>query len=818
MATAISVGVVGLLATIAASLPLSNPCGSGSIGERFPFCNQSLSFEERTADLVSRIPGSDVPGLLNTASGGVESLGIPATQWWSEGLHGVRCGHGVDCNQTTTTTVFPEPIFSAAAFNDSLWYSIGAAISTEFRALANAGDSYLSIFAPNINIFRDGRWGRGQETPGEDPMLSSRYAASWVQGMQGNASSKYLKTVTTCKHYAGYNLENYNAPQGAHGVADRQHFNAIITEQDMADTYLPAFRSCVREGAGASIMCSYNAVNGKASCGNFEIQETILRGQFNFSGYIVSDCGGVADVTNARYPAEKSCIENVNDSVHNAAGCLLKPNGSSATTMAMNGGCDLDCGSAFTNGITASLSRGEVTMERVNLALNRLFLTRMKLGEFDDGASQPYRNIDLNQVNSEAHQQLAIDATRQALTLLKNEDNVLPLMSSKFNSIAVIGPSANCSIKQDGKGSGICNQLGNYATAAPFTVTPADGIEKFANVTTAEGCGWDGDDMSGFTEASQLATDADATVLVIGLAIGREWQSNLESSHEGEANDRISVALPSIQLKLLDQIAASCKGKPLIVVIMSGGPVDLGPFKADKRVSALFWTGYPGMMGGQAIGEAIFGALVPSGRLPYSIYSNATMKSINSMRMDMRPDPSDGYPGRTHRFYTGKIPPVYNFGFGLQNYGQEFNYSFANTTDHELCATFAENISQVVERRRSSIASYLESFRDPSEAAYGASAGYLITDHEVIVSNPGPIGASTSVLAYLSPPGAGTQGRALRELLGFDKIWLAPGESKSVRFKAFARDLTLVNTTGERAHVAGEWVLSVGEIQASICL
>eukprot|EP00041_Stephanoeca_diplocostata_P007905 m.113522 g.113522 ORF g.113522 m.113522 type:complete len:800 (+) comp17087_c0_seq5:262-2661(+) len=574
-------------------------CAPGNPGANLPFCNTSMSFEARAADVVRRIPIHQAGALLSTSSIGIPSLGVPAVQWWSEGLHGVRCGHSIS-NCDAGTTIYPEPIGTAAAFNESLWYAIGDAVATEFRVFNNNQHGYLSIFAPNINIFRDGRWGRGQETPGEDPYLTSRYAVNWVQGMQGNASTKYYKTITTCKHFAAYDIENYNQANLSGSTAMRQNFNAIVSAQDLADTFFPAFKACVSDGRGAAVMCSYNAVNGQASCGNRFLQETVLRGQLNFTGYIVSDCGGVADIENPRYPSQASCIANVNGRVHNdnSSSCFLHSNfnGSTVVGMGMNGGCDMDCGDVYAHGLQKSVQSGEVGGARITQALQRLFLARMRLGDFDSPEVQPYRQISNAELNSKKHQELALDAARQSLTLLKNNKGTLPL-DLTHKTVATIGASANCSILQS-KAPGVCMQLGNYATAAPFTITLTQGIQQLNqadSVTFDQGCAYHGSDRSGFAAAVASARIADVTVLVLGLAIGRDWSTNQESWQEGEADDRLSVALPAIQQELLDEIASATDAtkRKLVVIMMNGGPIDISAMKMDDailRSMSCAWT------------------------------------------------------------------------------------------------------------------------------------------------------------------------------------------------------------------------------------
>lgn len=608
--------------------PASQPCEPGGASADLPFCNASLGFAARAADLVSRIQAADRKyALLATTSGGVPSLGIRPFQWWSEGLHGVRCGHGVTCGPNVTTTVFPQPIGTAAAFNETLWRAIGAAISGEFRAFANQGLANLSVFAPNINIFRDPRWGRGQETPGEDPYTASRYAVQFVGGMQGRLEegNGYLKTLATCKHFAGFN-SGFNL-----GSNQDQGFNALISDQDMADTYLVPFRACVAEARGAGVMCSYNAINGVPSCGNTWLLSDVLRGELAFDGHVVSDCGGVADLSARRFPRNASCLAAQGTTAptrenQTSAGCWCsegecagfpKAAGSPTVAAGLLAGTDLDCGSVYPAGMAGAVASGSVAEAQVDRALVRLFTSRMKTGEFDAAARQPYRQIPWSSVNSPAHQQLALEAARGGITLLKNAAvggtgaPALPLSAGRVSTVAVVGPNANCTLRGSG---GSCNQLGNYATFAPFVVTPVDGIAAYASVVGCQGCAVSTrgpprpSDRREFALAAQQAAAADVTVLVMGMLVSRDAAD--QPGAEGEGNDRTvgGVRVPEIQRDLLDTVANASAGKPLVVVVMSGAPLDLSPWQADPRVHAILWAGYPGMMGGKALAEV--------GRLP----------------------------------------------------------------------------------------------------------------------------------------------------------------------------------------------------------
>ena len=415
------------------------PCSTPPFSTH-PYCNASLPFNTRTYDLVNRIGNISLPRLLSNLDSGVPSLGIEAYEWWNEALHGVGESPGVSFTGTTPfATVFPEPILTSSSFNRTLFRAIGEAISTEARGFANAGHAGLSFWTPNVNIFRDPRWGRGQETPGEDPTLTSHYAEDFVLGMQGGFLPAYLKVAVTLKHFLAYSLEHDPLTN-----ITRHNFNAIVSSADLADTYLPAFEAGVKLGGAAGLMCSYNAVNGVPSCANTEFLTTVLRGEWGFDGYITSDCGAVFDVeTNHHYTSSRAATIDA----------------------VLNSGMDSDCGpipgfsfyDLYLPSILKDLKNKHERVEGVKRAARRLFRVRMRLGEFDPVAKQPYLQIKTDAIDSPEHRALAHDAARQGLVLLKDSTLALPLPRSA--AIAVIGPLANQSDVMLGNYHGIPSSL-----------------------------------------------------------------------------------------------------------------------------------------------------------------------------------------------------------------------------------------------------------------------------------------------------------------------------------------------------------------------
>ncbi|KAF5752154.1 putative beta-D-xylosidase [Tripterygium wilfordii] len=478
----------------------------------------------------------------------------------------------------------------------------------------NGGMAGLTYWSPNVNIFRDPRWGRGQETPGEDPVLAAKYAASYVQGLQGSGAGNRLKVAACCKHYTAYDLDNWN------GV-DRYHFNAKVSKQDLEDTYNVPFKACVVEGKVSSVMCSYNQVNGKPTCADPDLLKNTIRGQWRLNGYIVSDCDSV--------------------------GILYDPQHYTATpeeaaAASIKAGLDLDCGPFLAIYTEPAIRRGLLTEEDVNLALANTITVQMRLGMFDgEPSAQPYGNLGPRDVCTPAHQHLALEAARQGIVLLQNRGRALPLSSTRHRTVAVIGPNSDATV----------TMIGNYAGIACGYTSPVQGISRYARTIHQAGCDnvhCNGNQLIGAAEAA--ARQADATVLVVGL----------DQSIEAEFKDRVGILLPGHQQELVSRVARASRG-PTILVLMCGGPVDVSFAKNDPKIGAILWVGYPGQAGGTAIADVLFGTSNPGGKLPMTWYPQEYLARVPMTNMAMRP--FGGYPGRTYRFYKG--PVVFPFGYGL---------------------------------------------------------------------------------------------------------------------------------------------------------
>ncbi|EEY54398.1 beta-D-xylosidase, putative [Phytophthora infestans T30-4] len=590
----------------------------------------------RSLHCLTRIPLDQAVGLLVNKAAPAPSVNIPSYEWWNEALHGVALSPGVTFKGSiTAATSFPQVLSTAASFNRSLFYQIADVISTEARAFHNAKDAGLTFWTPNVNIFRDPRWGRGQETPGEDPYLTGEYAVAFVRGLQGEGmegreveNSKFLKISSCCKHFSAYSQE-----------VPRHRNNAMVTKQDQADTYFPAFEDCVKRGHVSSIMCSYNAVNGIPSCADKGLLTDLVRGQWKFDGYIASDCEAVADVIDHHHYTQS-------------------PEQTCATTL--DAGMDLNCGEFLRQHLPKALEQGIVTTEMIHNALKNQFRVLMRLGMFEK--VEPFANITKDSVDTTMHRQLALEAARQSIVLLKNDGNTLPLATKDFTrdrSLALIGPHFNASAAL----------LGNYFGIPSHIVTPLEGISQFVpNVAHSLGCKVSGEVLPDFDDAIAVAKKADRLIVFVGL----------DQSQEREEIDRYHIGLPAFQSTLLKRVL-EVASHPIVFVVISGGCVDLSAYKNHPKVGAIVFGGYLGQAGGQALADVLFGKYNPSGKLPQTFYDSEYVNAMSIYDMHMRPTPVTGNSGRTYRFFTGV--PVYEFGFGL-------SYTTFHKNCHACVATF----------------------------------------------------------------------------------------------------------------------------------
>ncbi|GMY39132.1 beta-xylosidase/alpha-L-arabinofuranosidase 2-like [Fagus crenata] len=726
----------------------SNP-GLGSFG----FCNTSLGVDSRVVDLVKRLTLQEKIGFLVNSAGSVSRLGIPKYEWWSEALHGVSyVGPGTRfSNVVPAATSFPMVILTAATFNSSLFEAIGRVVSTEARAMYNVGLAGLTFWSPNINIFRDPRWGRGQETPGEDPLLSSKYGSGYVRGLQqrDDGDPNRLKVAACCKHYTAYDVDNWKG-------TSRLTFNAVVTKQDLDDTFQPPFKSCVIDGNVASVMCSYNQVNGKPTCADPDLLAGVIRGEWKLNGYIVSDCDSV-------------------DVFYNNQHYTKTPE--EAAAKAILAGLDLDCGSFLGKHTQAAVTGGLVDEAAIDNAISNNFATLMRLGFFDgDPSKQLYGKLGPKDVCTPENQELARETARQGIVLLKNCPGCLPLSPTAIKSLAVIGPNANVTK----------TMIGNYEGTPCKYTTPLQGLTASVATTYSPGCSNVACSAAQLDDAKKIAAAADATVLVMGA----------DQSIEAESRDRIDILLPGQQPLLVTEVAKASKG-PVILVIMSGGGMDISFAKSDDKVTSILWVGYPGEAGGAAIADVIFGYYNPSGRLPMTWYPQSYVDKVPMTNMNMRPDPSNGYPGRTYRFYTGET--VYSFGDGLSY--SSFNHHLAQAPKLVLFPLEEGHIC------RSSRCKSLDVVEQHCQ-----NLGF---DIHLRVKNMGSISGSHTVFLFSTPPPIHNSPQ--KHLLGFEKVFLKGQTEALVKFKVdVCKDLSVVDELGSRKVALGQHVLHVGTLKHSV--
>ncbi|KAL1547021.1 putative beta-D-xylosidase 7 [Salvia divinorum] len=622
-------------------------CGRSSTSptRQYPFCDASLPVRERARDLISRLTLDEKISQLIHKAAAVPRLGVPYYQWWTEALHGLAALHNVETGFSfdgvvEEATIFPQVILTASSFDVDLWYQISKVIGREARAMYNEGQANgLTIWSPNINIFRDPRWGRGQETPGEDPLLTAKYAISVVRGLQGDSpeggdlKDGHLQVSACCKHFTAYDLESWEG-------YERFSFNAQVTKQDMADTYQPPFKSCIEDGKASGLMCAYNLVNGVPNCADYDLLTKTARGEWGFDGYIASDCDASALIFKRQHYA-KSEEEAVAD--------VLKA------------GMDVNCGTHLGNFTKSAVLKGTVTVSDIDRALENLFTVRMRLGLFNGPPSGAYGRLGREDVCAPEHQELALEAARQGIVLLKNERKLLPLSDkAREGSLAVIGPNANVSK----------TLLGNYVGPPCTTITPLEGLMSYVeDVKFEQGS----DTLNDTKRAVELARSSDHVVLVVGL----------NQYHEAEYIDREDLVLPWKQQNLILSVAKAAK-KPVVLVLLCGGPIDVSFAKEKAKIGSILWAGYPGQAGGRALAEIIFGDYNPGGRLTMTWYPHEFI-TTPMIDMRMRADPSSGFPGRTYRFYRGK--KVFEFGYGLSYTTYSYKIVFVSQSKFHLKAS-----------------------------------------------------------------------------------------------------------------------------------
>jgi len=684
----------------------------------YEFMDTSIGFRKRAESLVKLLTVDEKISQMCHFAPAIKRLGVPAYTWWNEALHGAaRAG---------TATVFPQSISMAASFDEKLVFDTACVISDEVRAkhheFLRRGDTGiykgLTIWSPNINIFRDPRWGRGHETYGEDPYLTGLLGSAFIKGMQGD-DEKYLKTVATAKHYAVH-----SGPESL-----RHSFNAEVSDRDLRETYLPAFRDSVKDGGAYSVMGAYNRTNSEACCASPTLLQKILREEWGFNGYVVSDCHAICDL-------------------HLHHGLTASPQESAA--MAVKNGCDLNCGKTYAR-LTAAYAEGLVSEEDIDVAVTRLFEARMRLGMFDPPEAVPYSSIPFELNDCKEHHELAVDAARKTMTLLKN-NGVLPL-SKEYTKIAVVGPNAD---ERE-------VLLANYKGIPSESVTVLEGIRNAvpnARIFYSQGCHIINtelreDETSLLSEAVSCALSADVVIVVTGINSRIEGEEADPRYPEFGGGDRDDIALPGLQDKLIDMVSAV--GKPVVCVNLSGSCVAL--CNAHEKCDAVLQAWYPGALGGIAVSDVLFGKHSPSGKLPLTFY-----KSVEQL------PPFDDYDmeNRTYRYFTDE--PLYPFGYGLTY--SEFEI------DAEIFGPDVVKPGQTLE-----------------------------VEYEI--RNKGALNAREIVQIYIRTPRAFSK-MPVHELKATVPVLVESGSSTKGALKISDRHMSLIADDGKRMVYPGEYKIYIG--------
>ncbi len=579
-----------------------------------PYQDATLSAGQRADDLLSRLTLDEKVSLMMNNSPAIERLGVPQFQWWNEALHGI--------GRNGVATVFPITMAMAASWDDVLLHKVFTAVSDEARVKAQqakrSGEikryQSLSFWTPNINIFRDPRWGRGQETYGEDPYLTSKMGLAVVRGLQGvgyNGEdlgiSPYRKLLACAKHFAVHSGPEWN----------RHTFNIEeLPERDLWETYLPAFKALVVQGKVAEVMCAYQRVYGEACCAHTRYEQQILRKEWGFDGLVTSDCGAIRDFLPER---------------HNVA-----RDGAEASAKAVLTGTDVECGSTYKN-LPESVRRGDISESALDTSLRRLLVARFELGDFDNDSLVAWTKIPEDVVACKEHKQLALDMARKSIVLLKNDD-ILPLR--KGHDIVVVGANATDSVMM----------WGNYSGFPSHTVTAMEGIKRFVpNAKFIGGCGLTRNETTADSLLQKIG-DTETVIFIGGISPKLEGEEMKVSEEGFKGGDRTSIELPKAQRDMLNALKRA--GKNVVFVNCSGSAMALVP--EQKSCAAIIQAWYGGEQGGEALAEVLFGQYNPSGKLPVTFYRST----------DDLPDFLDyTMKNRTYRYFTGKA--LYPFGYGL---------------------------------------------------------------------------------------------------------------------------------------------------------
>ncbi|MEE4195002.1 MAG: glycoside hydrolase family 3 C-terminal domain-containing protein [Anaerolineae bacterium] len=679
------------------------------------YLDSTLPFDQRVKDLISRLTLEEKVGLMSHPAKGIPRLGIPAYNYWNEAAHGVA--------RNGRATIFPQAIGMAATWDRELIHRAASAIGDEARAKYHAAlqrNGYtqqyqgLTFWTPNVNLFRDPRWGRGQETWGEDPYLAGEMAAEFVTGLQGD-HPRYLKAAACAKHFVVH-----SGPE-----RERHTFNAVCSLRELYDSYLPAFKKLVVDAHVEAVMGAYNRTLGEPCCASELLLVKILRGEWNFQGHVVSDCGALFDI-HAHHKI-------TNDMAETAALALQK-------------GCDLGCDTVFDE-IPEAIRRGILAEEEVDRCLARTLRTRFKLGMFDPAEMVPFTNLSMDVVACEQHRKLSYQVAAESLVLLKNKDNLLPIRPD-VKKIFLTGPTATSIEVLLGNYYGFNNEMSTILEGVTGRLPEGMGMEYHPGALLNH------PNAIKETWASGIAKESDLVIVCVGnssMLEGEEGESLLSSMN----GDREEITLPESQVAYIRKLAAH--GAKIVLVVTGGSPIDLG--EVESLVDAILFVWYPGMEGGKAIADVLFGDLSPSGKLPLTF--------PNSLEQ-LPPFEDYSMQGRTYRYMTEE--PLYPFGFGL-SYTQ-FEYADLALSVTELKAGEPLAVS-------------------------------------LKVKNVGERASAEVVQIYLSDLEASSIVPRTK-LVGYERIMLEPGEQQPVHFDISAEKMSFFNDQGKLILEPGQFCMEVG--------
>ena len=690
------------------------------------------TFRERAEELVAQMTLEEKVSQTLHGAAEIERLGIPKYNWWNEALHGIA--------RTGTATLFPQAIGLAASFDEELVAEMADIIATEGRAKYNMHVKYgdrdiykgLTYWAPNVNIFRDPRWGRGHETYGEDPYLTSRLGVRFIQALQGDDPA-YMKAAACAKHFAVH-----SGPEG-----ERHHFNAVASKQDMYETYLPAFKACVQEGKVEAVMGAYNRTNGEPCCGSKTLLQDILREEWGFEGHVVSDCWAVRDF-HENHHVTNAPVESV--------------------TMAMNHGCDLNCGCTYPH-LVQAVREGRVDEKRINEAVINLFTTRMKLGMFEEPGTVPFDSIPYTENDTPEHNRINEKISEKTLVLLKNEGGLLPLNKNNMKTIGVIGPNANSRAAL----------VGNYEGTASRYVTVLEGIQDYVGddvrVMYSEGCALFKDRVCVLSEPNDRLAEvkgvceaSDVVIACVGLDETLEGEEG-DTGNEFASGDKPDLNYPGLQNEILK--AAYESGKPVVLVSLTGSAMDLS--WADEHIPAIVQAWYPGSRGGEAVARLLFGECSPEGKLPVTFY-----RSVEEL-----PEFTDySMKGRTYRYMEQEA--LYPFGYGL-------SYTEFSLSEPEITVYEGDKVSETGIIRKGT--------------------GMTV---RTVIRNIGKMAGGETVQVYVKSCCDGTPNPQLKAL---KKVFLNPGEEQEVVLTLKPEAFELFDIDGAAQILSGEYCVYTGTSQ-----